>query len=74
MLTVLVSVVASVGVAWLALSVIMREFRGHGVQIAAALSFDERSYLGGDFRPAAPRQARLAPARMRTQPMRRAAA
>ncbi len=75
MLAVLLGAVVSFGIAALAMSIIIREFRGHGAQIAAALSFDERAFRGGDFRPtAAPRQARLVPVRVRTQSMRRAAA
>ena len=75
MLAVLLGAVVSLGIAALAMSIILREFRSHGAQIVAALSFDERTSRGGDFRPTAElRQARLAPVRVRTQSMRRAAA
>gem|GEM_PF-3824836 len=75
MLAVILSAIVSVGVAWFALAIVLREFHGRGAQVAAALAFDERAFISGDVRStAAPRAARLAPARIRRQSTQRAAA
>ena len=74
MAMVVLGAVVSIGIALLALSVILREFQGRWSQIAAALAFDERAFVGDVRLTAAPRSARLAPARARYQPYRRAAA
>ena len=74
MVTVVLGTVVSIGIALFALSVMLREFQGRWAQIAAALAFDERAFVG-EIRPTAARQpARLAPARARHQPQWRAAA
>lgn len=74
MLTVVLGAAVSIGIALFALSVILREFQGRWSQVAAALAFDERAFVG-EIRPtAARRQARLVPARARYQQPRRAAA
>lgn len=74
MVTVVLGAVVSIGIALFALSVLRREFQGHWAQVAAALAFDERAFVG-DVRPtAARRPARLVPERARYQPQRRAAA
>jgi hypothetical protein len=74
MVTVLLGAVVSIGIAAFALSVILREFQGRWAQVAAALAFDERAFVG-ELRPAAsPRRARPAPARVPHRPSRRAAA
>jgi hypothetical protein len=74
MLAVFLSAVVSIGIGLFALSIILREFRGRGAQVLAALMFDERAFTSGDLRPAASRPPRLAPARVQPRPMRRAAA
>lgn len=75
MLTVLLTAVVSISVAAFAMSVIMREFQGRWPQIAAALAFDERAFVGGDVRPtAAPRRARPATVQIRRSTSQRAAA
>jgi len=75
MLAVLLGAVVSIGIVAFAMSMILREFQGRWSQIVAALAFDERTFLGGDVRPAvSPRRARMAPARVRLHPSSRAAA
>ena len=74
MVTVILGAAVSIGIALFALSAILRDLQGRWTQVAAALAFDERAFVG-DIRPtAARRPARLAPARARYQPQRRAAA
>ena len=74
MVTVVLGAVVSIGIALFALAAIFREFQGRWAQIAAALAFDERAFVG-DVRPtAARRPVRMVPARARYQPPRRAAA
>ena len=75
MLTVLLGALVSIGIAAFAMSVILREFQGRWPQVAAALAFDERAFVGGDVRPAAsPRRLRTAPIPVRHHSSRRAAA
>lgn len=74
MVTVVLGAVVSIGIALFALSIMLREFQGRWGQIAAALAFDERAFVGEIRLRAARRQARLAPARVRYQAPRRAAA
>lgn len=75
MLTVLLGAIVTIGIAAFAMSVILREFEGRWSQVVAALTFDERTFAGGDFRPtASPRRMRAVPARIRLYSSRRAAA
>jgi hypothetical protein len=75
MVTVVLGAAVSVAVVLFALFVIMREFEGRWPQVAAALAFDERAFVSGEFRPAAmPRRRQAAPVRSRHQASWRAAA
>lgn len=75
MLIVLLSAVVSISVAVFAISIIRHEFEGRWSQIAAALAFDERTFVGGDLTPVVSRrQSRPTPARVRLHSTRRAAA
>lgn len=74
MVMVVLGAAVSIGIAFFALSVILREFEGRWTQVAAALAFDDRAFVG-DVRPtAARRQTWLAPAQARYPSQRRAAA
>lgn len=73
MLAVVLGAAMSIGIALFALSVILREFQARWSQVAAALAFDARAFVG-EIRPAAARRpARLAPALARYRPQRAAA-
>lgn len=75
MLTVFLGAVVSLGIALFGISVILSEVRSRAGQIMAALSFEQRAFLNGDFRPAVmPRQVRLASVRIQPRTARRAAA
>ena len=74
MVMVILGAAASLGVTLFALAVILGEFRGRWPQVAAALAFDERAFVG-ELRPvASPRRLWPAPARVRPRPSWRAAA
>ena len=75
MVTVLLGAIVSLGIAMFAMSVILHEFCGRWSQVAAALAFDERAFVGGDVRrSAAPRRVRPASVRVPHLPLRRVAA
>ena len=69
MVTVGLGAAGSLGGVLFALAVSRREVEGRWPQVAAALAFDERAFVGGELRPAAsPRRLRpaMAPARPRS--------